>query len=85
MKKVPRGYELVDGRILKQCKPNQERNSITKRCNKVKAIPRGYERVNGRLLKKCKDNQVRNPKTGRCIKKPESQAKVMSRPKSPPK
>ena len=88
MKKIPRGYELVDGRILKLCKPNQERNPITKRCNKVKAVPRGYEMVDGKLFKKCKDNYVRNPKTRRCIKRrPKSPPKTPPKtpPKSPPK
>jgi hypothetical protein len=89
MKKVPTGYELIDGRVLKKCHPSQIRNPITKRCNKAKPIPRGYELINGKLLKQCRSDQIRNPKTGRCIKRTSikdiKQAIKIPKIRSPPK
>jgi len=52
----------------KPCKPNQERNPKTGRCNKIKSP------------KPCKSDQVRNPKTGRCnkIKSPKRKLRKVS-------
>ena len=36
MNKIPEGYELYEGKILKKCKEGQKRDPITKRCKKIK-------------------------------------------------
>jgi len=76
-RKTPAGYERINGRLMKSCRPNQERSEITGRCRKIsvrkspqaaRKTPAGYERVNGRLRKSCSPGQERNPQTGRCKK-----------------
>jgi len=71
--------------LAKSCRPNQERNPFTKRCNKT--CKSGYSRnvsfkcrkdkkvSKETYLNLCAGNKILNPKTNRCIKKKTSRTK----------
>ena len=76
MRSISDGYEFINGRKLKKCNSDQERNPITLRCIKKKKLATSeYEIIDGKLMRKCKPNQIRNPKTLRCNKIKDTLAK----------